>query len=141
MNSNCTIREIEYICFNVRLAIDKVKHTSILLKSFPHGTCRDSSLILSHCLLEYAGIETSFCSRNFEDGIPSHSWLEYQETLIDITADQFDFAYPPVIVRNSTTRGALHRQDRIQKPDWSIAGMDAPALFSDYKFILEHITL
>lgn len=136
MNVDIKLLEIAQICFRVRDAIEKLKRDSFLLKEFPLGCCRDTTLILSMVLLEYGFKDTIYCSKDLDDEIPSHAWLEYKEYILDLTADQFGPLYPPVITMKYILPATIHRRDNIQQPDWNIAGMDAPALMVDYNKIL-----
>ena len=137
MSANIKILEISQICFKVRDAIEKVKRGSFLLKEFPLGCCRDATLILSMVLLEYGFNDTIYCSKDLDDEIPSHAWLEYKEYILDLTADQFGSFYSPVITMKYILPATIHRRDNIQQPDWNIAGIDAPELIVDYNKILD----
>lgn len=63
--------------------------------NFPKGCCGDASDLLSVYLYNN-GISATTVSG--EDGIQTHSWLEYCDIIIDITADQFEDIYEAIIV-------------------------------------------
>lgn len=113
MNVDIKLIEITQICYRVRDAIEKLKRNSFLLKEFPQGCCRDTTLILSMVLLEYGFKDTIYCSKDFDDKTPSHAWLEYQEYTLDLTADQFGPLYPPVITEKYILPAPIHRRDNI----------------------------
>lgn len=131
--------EISDLCHRVRDSIEKVKGKTSLLKSFPHGCCRDASLILSMILEHYGFADHVYCSKDIDDNSPSHAWLEYENHILDLTADQFGSEYLPVIVKRNTGQTAIHTRHRWEKPNLGIAGMDASALMADYRKIQQHI--
>lgn len=69
-------------------------HGSLLFK-FPQGSCGYASELLQRYLHE-SGIESSYVTGSFDDGIPdnfeSHTWLLTDDGfIIDITGDQYSF--------------------------------------------------
>ncbi|MFB0711461.1 hypothetical protein ACEU59_09840 [Buttiauxella noackiae] len=107
------------LCQNVRSALEnssKSDHScrcSLGIADFPHGCCGDTSEILQWLLNEKLGIETVYCSGiYYSDEVKesevssgsSHAWLELNDTIIDITADQFNdrgFSHPDVMVSDN----------------------------------------
>jgi len=49
----------------------KTEKESFLLKEFPQGCCRDTTLILSRVLLEYGFENTYYCSKDLDNKTPS----------------------------------------------------------------------
>lgn len=64
--------------------------------SFPSGTCTEASILLG-IVLEAKGFGR-FVYTSAEKGPGTHSWLENEILIIDITADQFDSCYPKVMI-------------------------------------------
>lgn len=66
--------------------------------NFPSGSCRDASLILGACINE-SGLGDAKLLLGESDEGKTHAWLEHQNYILDITADQFDNNnYPSVLV-------------------------------------------
>jgi hypothetical protein len=65
-------------------------------KRFPHGSCGDSTLLLAK-YLERNG-HSAFSYIHGMRGDHSHAWLQRDDLVIDITADQFVDQEQPVIV-------------------------------------------
>jgi len=89
-------------------------------KSFPGGTCSDTSLVLGAFLTDagFDGFElVSGEGDRRQDGIcPSHAWLQREQLVVDITADQFADGPGPVVV---TETPEWHRRFRVM---WKDAG-------------------
>lgn len=83
---------------------------------FPRGTCGDTSLILGAILDDfgYSGFEYVCGEMNKSDGgHSSHAWLQKEELIIDITADQFSDITDSVIVStNSNWHKRWHVSNR-----------------------------
>jgi hypothetical protein len=89
-----------------RLAILRSRSSTLhlaTLQEFPRGACGDASLLLAKYL------EVNNCGHSFyvlgERHGQQHAWLQLEEFIIDITADQFDDQDAGVIV---TTESAWH---------------------------------
>ncbi|HBG04589.1 MAG: hypothetical protein A2075_21300 [Geobacteraceae bacterium GWC2_58_44] len=71
------------------------------LQDFPHGACGDASLLLAKYL------QVNKCGRSLlvlgERHGRGHAWLQLQEVIIDITADQFDDQDDGVIVTSDSS--------------------------------------
>ncbi len=84
-----------------RTAIMKAKRDGAFdyrdrMHNFPHGCCDDSCDLFAYYLLSVHGIHTKQGNGVFRDDNPynttNHAWLFLENgTVIDITADQFDF--------------------------------------------------
>lgn len=81
------------------------------LRDFPRGACRDASLLLAKYL------QVKNCGRSLyvlgERHGHGHAWLQLQEFIIDITADQFEDQEAGVIVStesswHSSFNGKIH---------------------------------
>ena len=130
---------IENYCREVRNAIIKIKNDSQLFKKFPLGCCRDSSIIIGELLIG-KGLNNIYLCRKEIDGIyPSHAWLEYNDWLIDITADQFGVEFSPVIVLQLESIYWFHKKCDRQLVSFSLAGTDKIDLYNDYELIKNEI--
>lgn len=97
-----------------RLAImvsDPAASRLATLRDFPHGACRDASLLLAKYL------QVKNCGRSLyvlgERHGHGHAWLQLQEFTVDITADQFEDQEAGVIVSSdspwhATFNGKIH---------------------------------
>ncbi|ELY4607631.1 hypothetical protein SMZ84_001941 [Cronobacter turicensis] len=100
--------DILLACKEVRKNFEE--NQSIRSKRFPTGWCGDASVELKKVLKRKFGIDADLCSG---DLYPSHEitrynhmWLEYENYIIDITADQFNhlnFNNPAVMVTSDRT--------------------------------------
>lgn len=87
------------LAFRFRLAILRSVGTTnflVTLREFPRGACGDASLLLAKYL------QVNNCGQSFyvlgERHGQHHAWLQLEEYIIDITADQFDDQDAGVIV-------------------------------------------
>jgi hypothetical protein len=71
------------------------------LRDFPHGACADASLLLAK-YLQVNNCGQSFYVLGMRDG-QGHAWLQLDEFVIDITADQFDDQDDGVIVSTNSS--------------------------------------
>lgn len=62
------------------------------LQSFPNGACGHASAILGQCLKDFLDIEFDYVAGKFKEkeNFPSHAWLQNEDFIVDITADQFE---------------------------------------------------
>lgn len=84
-----------------RSAIEKsLPMGSPIMDGFPYGACDDASLLLAKYLGECGlGTWTYCCGTRYRDGESrSHAWIEQDELIVDITADQFGESPDPVVV-------------------------------------------
>jgi hypothetical protein len=113
----------------VRSRLDKRRNLGQLpfpFDHFPRGCCGSVSEVLGRLLHERCAVDPLYVSgmRMGSDGRHiTHAWLEVDDIIIDITADQF--SRPPVIVtRNRTWHDIWEPQDRYpprspeQDPIW-----------------------
>ncbi len=94
-------QDIDYIATTYRAAIQKAKNEREFdhpdrMSRFPSGCCDDSCDLLAHYLYTTYGIHTQQRNGVYRDNDPNnttnHAWLIMDDgTIIDITADQFDF--------------------------------------------------
>ena len=70
--------------------------------AFPRGTCADTSLVLCAFLADagFAGFELVCGERGSHEDhtYSSHAWLQRDQLVVDITADQFADGPGPVVV-------------------------------------------
>jgi hypothetical protein len=76
----------------------------IRVREFPNGSCGEASYILGAFLADNGIRGFKYQSgKNFT--VPNrfyyHAWLERNGLVVDITADQFEFDYPPVLISRS----------------------------------------
>jgi hypothetical protein len=74
----------------------------ITFEEFPRGSCGDATLLLAKYLQHSGlGLFNYVCGsihEGAERGFQSHAWLQREDIIVDITADQFDGVREPVIV-------------------------------------------
>jgi len=88
------------------LACDK-SSLCITLKSFPNGACGDVSYLLAKYLEESGCGKFDYVLGKRRPNSHSHTWLEQNGVIIDITADQFEGISTEVLV---TTDRSWHLQ-------------------------------
>src|SRR5690349_7985620 len=110
--------EIEQIRFRVeqfRKALEKCPKNvlPIQFECFPAGACGDSSLLLAK-YLENCGLGAFdyVCGELRKNGdFQSHAWLQKEDLIIDITADQFDDISEVVLI---TKDNSWHKKFKIE---------------------------
>ena len=111
------------------------------LKSFPEGSCGDTSLLLGIYLREN-GINAYYVHGergNISDSTwQTHAWLQYGRIIIDITADQFEEIKKNVIV---TTDSRWHKSfEQVEKRDnYQLNDCPSSDLETAYRNILARI--
>ena len=74
------------------------------LRSFPRESCDTTSKLLGLYLYNNAIAPLAIYSGNRPDCDGHHRWLQHNDIVVDITADQFPACnQPPVIVTNNST--------------------------------------
>ena len=58
----------------------------VVFKDFPKGACSEASNLLATYLIDELGVNAQ-CAVSLK--LPSHAWVIIEDTVIDITADQF----------------------------------------------------
>lgn len=83
-----------------RKAIEKCdqRNLSVAFSAFPQGSCGDACILLGKWLEQNGYDDFDFVVGEREE--QSHAWLEKNDIIVDITADQFDDNLPTVIVSN-----------------------------------------
>jgi hypothetical protein len=105
-----------------RAAIERCdrKRLTTCMESFPRGSCGDATMLLGTYFIE-KGLGTfdhalGYLQNGSPQGRQSHAWLEADDVIVDITADQFPEIDQNVIVsRNSDWHAALERDDMRQQ--------------------------
>ncbi len=139
MNFHNNKIQIEYYCKKIRDVIVKSKNDTHLFKDFPFGCCRDSSIIVGQILKDF-GVENVYvCRKEFDDMYASHTWIEFDNWIIDITADQFGNEFSPTLVLSLESPYWFHKRSSKELFNFSIAGMDAFYLFKDYELIRKEV--
>jgi hypothetical protein len=94
---------LEEIIIKFRKALEKphVKESYIGFRHFPRGSCSDSSDLLGHYLTDNGLGRFDLVSGENANG-QTHAWLENNEYIIDITADQFENKSEKVIIREAS---------------------------------------
>lgn len=102
-------------CLKVRKAFEDAAKCNILSDQmfyrFPHGACLTSTIVLAQYLLRFDDKNAFSIVRGWNQNT-SHAWLEYNEYIIDITADQFPEIDEPVYI---TADKKFHSQFRYQR--------------------------
>ncbi|WP_152989122.1 hypothetical protein [Pseudomonas citronellolis] len=81
--------------FRLKLELAKKENIQLITEDFPVMNCKQSSLLFAyHALQKWPsiviyGVSGRAKNHGGEDVI-SHYWLEYEETAIDLTADQYN---------------------------------------------------
>jgi len=122
-DSVSTLVNVRAIATRVRRALEDLPEDKwpSTWTSFPGGTCGDTSLVLGAFLADagFGGFEyvSGEGERREEDGIcPSHAWLQRDQLVVDITADQFADGPGPVVVAENPE---WHHRFRVM---WKDAG-------------------
>jgi hypothetical protein len=96
------------IATRVRQALECASREELLENwtAFPRGTCGDTSLVLCAFLADagFAGFELVCGERGSHEGgtYSSHAWLQRDQLVVDITADQFMDGPGPVVVADAS---------------------------------------
>ena len=79
------------------------------LRAFPKGSCGEASKLLAKYFKDMdQGVFYYVCGEVINDKkFQSHAWLEKEDVIVDITADQFEEIKHPVIV---TTNNSWYKQ-------------------------------
>lgn len=107
-----TLNTVYSLALEFRKGIDKIRWGEIKgdcditpWKRFPEGSCSDASILLGEYLWQKMNLEFGYISGEKKgangQGL-THAWVEYNGTIVDITADQFtdNDKLPCVIVTN-----------------------------------------
>jgi hypothetical protein len=115
-----TLRELAK---RFRAALETCDRTKLPvgLQAFPSGACGDASLLLAKYFEENEEGKPQYVSG--KDGIQTHTWLELDGIIIDITADQFHGVNEPVVVTTDSTWH--HRFEEQSRRSVSIEDYDA----------------
>jgi hypothetical protein len=83
---------------------------SVTLHNFPQGSCGEASMLLGTFLKNHGmGVFRYVCGRR--EG-HSHSWIEADGVIVDITADQFpEISERLIVTRCSPWHGSFKRED------------------------------
>lgn len=113
------------------------------LKEFPLGACGDMTLLLGAYLsdMKVIGFEYIYGVRgcDADNNYASHAWLQNDQLIIDITADQFPEVNEPIIVSaNSNWHNTFEVESR-GIADFRLLNGNTDYLFSLYKKIIATI--
>ena len=98
------LQAIEFHSKQFREALEKCPKNLLPIgfRDFPRGSCGDASLLLAKYLQNMkCGMFDFVCgeiSENDEHGFQTHAWLQRNDLIIDITADQFEEIESSVII-------------------------------------------
>jgi hypothetical protein len=82
------------------------------MSEFPYGACDDTSYLLGEYLWQ-VGFGEWECISGIRVPYSTHSWLEQDTVLVDLTADQFDGEdQPAILVTTDRTWHSQFREDR-----------------------------
>ncbi|WP_404351689.1 hypothetical protein LG324_03010 [Phycicoccus jejuensis] len=89
---------IRAACAAFRAAIEETIPRPVGLDAFPKGACGDTCEMLADFLRSRSLGDPTYVTGLSEDHARSHAWLEIDDLIIDITADQFGDVEEQVIV-------------------------------------------
>ena len=104
-----SIEDVSDAASRFRRAIELTRPHPVSFGDFPRGACGAVCELLGDYLRD-----TGLGSWNYVMGVRStenggtHAWLELEGALVDITGDQFDDAYPKVILGEAPAVGESH---------------------------------
>ena len=107
------IESLEFRAKQFRVALEICERDSlpITFENFPSGSCGDATLLLAKYLQNSGlGFFDYVCGEIYEDGerkFQSHAWLQREDLIVDITADQFDEIEAAVLI---TRNHSWHNQ-------------------------------
>ncbi|MGG0793795.1 hypothetical protein ABE137_07285 [Brevibacillus laterosporus] len=111
---------------------------SLYFDRFPIGCCGDSSKLFSK-FLSSKGIKAYYVW-GIRDDEYSHAWLEYDDIIIDLTADQFDEVHEEVVVtKNRDWHSQFEIQNKVALDFEEFEEYNAKRLGAIYKNILNKI--
>jgi hypothetical protein len=93
---------------------------TVTMRDFPNGSCGDASLLLARYLRDNNAGEFQYVlgERGVGEHWTSHAWLEQNEIVVDITADQFEGFAIPVLVSISSPFHDEFEKNRDQTSDY-----------------------
>lgn len=80
---------------------------------FPNGCCTWASIFIGNFLINEYDLSPKRVYSAWHPSSSQHEWVLLSGTIIDITADQFDDAPAPIIVRNDSEWHAQFRDSKI----------------------------
>jgi hypothetical protein len=112
---NTDIGRLKEIAFSVRQILERysLSTNDIMFQLFPRGCCGPASELLGRCLIELGFANVSYIPAERRDDTRSHAWINVDDVIVDITADQF--GEPSVIVVASVRgprNGARNRRNQ-----------------------------
>jgi hypothetical protein len=114
------------------------------MQRFPHGSCGDASLLLGAYLKDnqIEGFEFVCGERGVhEEGTwTSHAWLQHENCVIDITADQFSDSPSAIIVADPSPWHASFEAGAPEESDFRLwSGYGVQPLWPMYGAILRNL--
>ncbi|RWM29790.1 hypothetical protein [Mesorhizobium sp.] len=85
----------------------------VQFRYFPVGACEPTSILLARFLADHGHpgfrvISAPYITNDQPELWYSHVWVGRDDLLVDITADQFNMGFPPVIVERHSDWHAKH---------------------------------
>ena len=119
-----------------------VKEMYIGFNDFPHGSCNDASVLVALMLTEN-GLKEFDCVIGENTAGRTHSWLQSDYLLIDITADQFTDTNTVLFLKGSRREEHLgYRVIKTYKPKVSdLARNCTPELIAIYHYMKSMVKL
>lgn len=119
-----------------------IKKLYIGFNDFPHGSCNDASVLVALMLTEN-GFNEFDCVIGENKAGATHSWLQSDYLLIDITADQFTNTDTVLFLKGSRREEHLgYRVSKTCKPKVSdIANTYSPGLIAIYHIMKSMVKL
>lgn len=110
---------------------------AISLRQFPFASCGDASDLLG-VYLSSLGLLCVYTSGS-DDDQQTHAWLDFEETIIDITADQFCGNETVIVTRDSDFHAGFDVDIRRQPSLEGAYGKHLIDLQHDYDLILSQL--
>lgn len=106
-----TIEQLAEIVTRIRVILERNGKTTsdLSFKEFPNGACGVTSELIARYFREFHRLDALYVCGARDDGY-THAWVEIDDIIIDITADQFD--EPAVIVTRSHIWHDQWKQER-----------------------------
>jgi len=140
------IQQIEKAAIEFRNAIEACSsELGISFQSFPKGSCGDATDLLGTYLIENGLGNFSYFYGDVSSKVnniwSSHAWLQLDELVVDITADQFPEISQKVMVCSKSEWHTTLNGKFSHIADYRLINAPSINLDAIYKKIISHITV
>jgi hypothetical protein len=127
-------------CFRQAIEIAKENMDLEQFKSFPLGTCSDVSVLLGMILMKNGYGHFHLVCGEIGEQDQTHAWLEKNDLIIDITADQFPEIKNKVIIsRDSSWHNSFKNINKSPLTIFSLNILDDyEAIFKRFEIIIPY---